>query len=49
MLMHEILILLQLPYEVTFREMMKVGNIVMESKGALMTACRLHLMAQTKI
>ena len=49
MLMHEILILLQLPYEVTFREMTKVGNIVMESKSALMTACRLHLMAQTKI
>ena len=48
-LMHEILILLQLPYEVTFREMTKVGNIVMESKSALMTACRLHLMAQTKI
>ena len=49
MLMHEILILLQLPYEVTFREMTKVGNIVMESKSALMTACRLHLMVQTKI
>ena len=42
-------LLLQLPYEVTFHEMTRVGNIVMESKSALMTACQLHLMVQTKI
>ena len=47
--MHDISPLLQLPYEVTFHEMTRVGNIVMESKSALMTACRLHLMVQTKI
>ena len=49
MSIREILLLLQLPYEVTFHEMTRVGNIVMESKSALMTACRLHLMVQTKI
>ena len=49
MTMRAILLLLQLPYEVTFHEMTRVGNIVMESKSALMTACRLHLMVQTKI
>ena len=49
MSIREILLLLQLPYEVTFHEMTRVGNIVMESKSALMTACQLHLMVQTKI